>query len=63
MIAFPTKTSALSRVCLCGRWAKKSLALPWHECPCGVSVQRDLYSAGSPAPPRQGTEWVAVRRP
>jgi putative transposase len=45
VIAFPTKTTALSQVCQCGRRAKKPLSLRWHECPCGVSAQRDLYSA------------------
>jgi len=45
VIAFPTRTTALSQVCHCGRRAKKPLSLRWHECPCGVSAQRDLYSA------------------
>ena len=45
VIAFPTKTTALSQTCQCGRRAKKPLSLRWHECPCGVSAQRDLYSA------------------
>ena len=45
VIAFPTKTTALSQVCQCGRRAKKPLSLRWHECPCGVIAQRDLYSA------------------
>ena len=45
VFAFPTKTTALSQVCQCGRRAKKPLSLRWHECPCGVSAQRDLYSA------------------
>ena len=45
VIAFPTKTTALSQVCQCGRRAKKPLSLRWHECPCGVGAQRDLYSA------------------
>ena len=45
VIAFPTSTTALSQVCQCGRRMKKPLSLRWHECPCGVSAQRDLYSA------------------
>ena len=45
VIAFPTRTTALSRVCHCGRWAKKPLSPRWHQCPCGASAQRDLYSA------------------
>ena len=45
VIAFPTRTTALSQVCQCGRRAKKPLSLRWHACPCGVSAQRDLYSA------------------
>ena len=45
VIAFPTRTTALSQVCHCGRRAKKPLSLRWHACPCGASAQRDLYSA------------------
>jgi len=45
VIAFPTETTALSQVCQCGRRAKKPLSLRWHQCLCGVSAQRDLYSA------------------
>ena len=43
--ATETKTTALSRVCQCGRRSKKPLSLRWHQCPRGVSAQRDLYSA------------------
>ena len=45
-IAFPTRTTALSQRCHCGRRAKKPLSLRWHHCPnCGADAQRDLYSA------------------
>lgn len=42
---FPTRGTALSQMCQCGRKAKKKLSTRWHNCSCGVSVQRDLYSA------------------
>jgi putative transposase len=43
---FPTQTTRLSQVCLCGAIEKKPLSLRWHVCECGVGpVQRDLFSA------------------
>ena len=42
---FSTRTTRLSQVCHCGRVHKKSLRERWHDCECGVSAQRDLYSA------------------
>ena len=42
---FPTVGTALSQMCHCGRKEKKKLSERWHECECGVSAQRDLYSA------------------
>ena len=46
VIAFPTRTTALSQTCHCGRRAKKPLSMRWHQCSaCGASAQRDLYSA------------------
>jgi len=41
---FPTNSTALSQMCQCGRKEKKKLSDRWHECECGVSTQRDLYS-------------------
>jgi putative transposase len=35
----------LSQTCSCGRIAPKRLSQRWHWCPCGVSAQRDLFSA------------------
>jgi putative transposase len=35
----------LSQTCHCGRVQKKSRSERWHVCPCGVSAQRDLFSA------------------
>ena len=35
----------LSQTCHCGAQVKKRLSQRWHRCPCGVSAQRDLYSA------------------
>lgn len=42
---FPTRTTKLSQVCLCGQVKKKSLSDRWHICDCGVVAQRDLFSA------------------
>lgn len=42
---FPTRSTRLSQVCLCGRVRKKSLSQRWHDCDCGVVAQRDLFSA------------------
>ncbi|MDR9785789.1 MAG: zinc ribbon domain-containing protein [Peptococcaceae bacterium MAG4] len=42
---FPTNGTALSQTCQCGRKLKKKLSDRWHRCECGVSAQRDLYSA------------------
>jgi hypothetical protein len=41
----PTRETKLSQVCLCERERKKSLSERWHDCPCGVRMQRDLFSA------------------
>src|SRR5690348_11236358 len=35
----------LSQTCHCGRVKKKTRAERWQVCPCGVSAQRDLFSA------------------
>jgi hypothetical protein len=42
---FPTRTTKLSQVCLCGSVKKKPLSERWHICECGVNTQRDLFSA------------------
>jgi transposase len=43
---FSTKTTKLSQTCHnCGRIFKKPLSQRWHDCDCGIQVQRDLYSA------------------
>jgi len=42
---FPTHTTRLSQVCLCGSVEKKPLSQRWHRCACGVVMQRDLFSA------------------
>ena len=42
---FPTRTTKLSQVCLCGQVKKKSLFDRWHICDFGVVAQRDLFSA------------------
>jgi hypothetical protein len=35
----------LSQTCHCGRVKKKARSERWQVCPCGVSAQRDLFSA------------------
>jgi len=45
IIEFPTSSTALSQMCQCGRKSKKKLSVRWHRCECGISAQRDLYSA------------------
>jgi transposase len=42
---FPTRTTRLSQVCICGAVEKKPLTQRWHRCGCGVLAQRDLFSA------------------
>jgi transposase len=41
----PTRTTALSQTCICGRKHKKKLSERVHACDCGVVMQRDLFSA------------------
>jgi transposase len=46
LLEFPTRTTALSQTCHCGRKEKKLLSDRWHVCRnCGTVAQRDLYSA------------------
>jgi len=46
VVEFPASKFKLSQLCHnCGVTKKKSLNERWHECPCGVTAQRDLYSA------------------
>ncbi len=40
-----TWKTKLSKSCHCGQVQKKLLSERWHCCSCGVSAQRDLYSA------------------
>jgi len=35
----------LSQTCHCGQIRKKARSERWHQCPCGTSAQRDLFSA------------------
>lgn len=42
---FPTVTTKLSQTCVCGKGVKKKLSERWHICDCGVTAQRDLFSA------------------
>ncbi len=45
VIEFNTHTTALSQTCLCGQKHKKRLSERVHVCDCGVTMQRDLFSA------------------
>jgi putative transposase len=42
---FSTRSTKLSQTCHCGEVKKKPLSQRWHACKCGVTAQRDLYSA------------------
>jgi transposase len=42
---FNTKTTALSQTCLCGKREKKPLSQRVHRCGCGITQDRDLFSA------------------
>ncbi len=42
---FSTYHIKLSQTCICGRVKKKKLSQRWHVCECGVTAQRDLFSA------------------
>lgn len=46
VITFSTRSTKLSQVCHnCGALRKKPLSERTHACECGVTMQRDLYSA------------------
>ena len=46
LLEFPTWSTYLSQAChRCGSKKKKTLGERYHECECGVFVQRDIYSA------------------
>jgi transposase len=47
VVLIPTRTTALSQMCLCGRKAKNPNMGPQarHICDCGVNCQRDIFSA------------------
>ncbi|MEK7485250.1 MAG: transposase, partial [Planctomycetota bacterium] len=45
VVEMNTRTTKLSQTCHCGRIHKKKLSQRIHACNCGVSAQRDLYSA------------------
>ena len=44
-LEFPTVTTKLSQTCVCGQQHKKLLSDRVHSCSCGVTAQRDLFSA------------------
>lgn len=39
------RTTALSQICLCGNRKKKPLSQRVHRCQCGITQDRDLFSA------------------
>lgn len=41
---FPTRNTKLSQRCLCGTFKKKPLRERVHQCSCGITAQRDLFS-------------------
>jgi putative transposase len=45
VVELNTRRAKLSQRCQCGAVQKKPLRQRWHACGCGVSAQRDLYSA------------------
>jgi transposase len=45
VVEIPTYNTKLSQTCQCGRVKKKTLKQRVHQCECGVTAQRDLYSA------------------
>ncbi len=45
VVEIPTYSTKLSQTCQCGRVKKKTLKQRVHQCECGVTAQRDLYSA------------------
>lgn len=45
VIEIVPRRAKLSQICVCGAIKKKNLAQRWHQCDCGASAQRDLFSA------------------
>lgn len=46
LVEISTRSAKLSQFCHgCGAFVKKPLSQRWHECACGISAQRNLYSA------------------
>jgi putative transposase len=45
VVELNTRKARLSQRCHCGAVQQKPLGQRWHGCDCGVSAQRDLYSA------------------
>lgn len=44
-VEFDPRPTRLSQTCVCGAIEKKPLSQRWHDCDCGVLVQRDIFSA------------------
>ena len=45
VVSINAARARLSQTCHCGRIKKKARSQRWQVCPCGVSAQRDLFSA------------------
>jgi hypothetical protein len=61
---FNTKTTALSQTCLCGNRKKRSLSQRVHRCGCGITEDRDLFSAYLGLhvhPGAQGFDWLDLQ--
>lgn len=63
---YSTYTTRLSQTCLCGAVKKKALSERVHRCDCGVTAQRDLFSAflglfvSKVSHPEQPDVWIDV---
>ena len=44
-VEFEPRSTRLSQTCVCGALEKKLLRQRWHDCQCGVLIQRDIFSA------------------
>jgi len=45
LFEYSTHSTRLSQTCLCGAIKKKQLSQRTHRCACGITAQRDLFSA------------------
>ena len=55
---YSPRTTALSQTCLCGNRKKKPLSQRVHRCACGITEDRDLFSACLGLHVRTGVDGV-----